>query len=135
MELVRTIEFDRIGDQRGSLISLEQNKDIPFDIARVYYIYDTKIDVIRGLHAHKDLQQVAVCVRGSCKFTLDNGFKKESIRLNKENLGLYIGSNIWREMSEFTDDCVLLVLASKVYDESDYIRDYNDFLENLNEEK
>ncbi len=133
MSLIKTISFKEIGDERGSLVSLEENSNIPFVIKRVYYIFGTKSDVVRGMHAHKDLEQVAVCVKGSCTFTLDNGVMRETVVLDNESKGLLIGNNIWREMSNFSSDCVLLVLASQFYDESDYIREYADFLEIVND--
>ncbi|MGI2109507.1 sugar 3,4-ketoisomerase [Shewanella frigidimarina] len=132
MSLIKTIEFDVLGDERGSLISLEQNRNIPFDIKRVYYIFDSAEDISRGFHAHKDLQQVAICVKGSCRFILDDGKSRESIVLGAQNIGLYIDSNKWREMHDFSEDCVLMVLASETYDEADYIRDYDDFIKAVN---
>ncbi|PSU26659.1 WxcM-like domain-containing protein [Photobacterium aquimaris] len=128
MSLINLIEFNRLGDDRGGLISLEKNTNIPFDIKRVYYIFDTKKGVARGFHAHKDLQQIAICVKGSCRFILDNGVQRESILLDQPNKGLLINSIIWREMHDFSEDCVLMVLASHQYDESDYIRNYDDFM-------
>ncbi|EHH3929662.1 WxcM-like domain-containing protein [Escherichia coli] len=129
MKLINTIEFKKLGDERGSLVSLEQNKNIPFEIKRIYYIFGTKDGVSRGFHAHKNLQQVAICVKGSCRFLLDDGKTKEEIILDSPDTGLYINNFIWREMHDFSEDCVLMVLASELYDESDYIRDYSDFLE------
>lgn len=120
--------FKEIGDKRGSLVSLEGRRNIPFDIKRVYYIYDTLPNVVRGLHAHRDLQQVLVCVAGSCKITVDDGYAREEILLNSPASGLLIRNLIWREMHDFSEGCVLMVLASGPYEESDYIRDYNDFL-------
>lgn len=131
MTLVTLLDFETNGDERGSLIALESYKNIPFDIKRVYYIFDTKLDVIRGLHAHKKLSQVIVCLKGSCCVVLDNGSTKKQIVLNNPNKGLLIKSMVWREMRDFSKDCVLLVLASEHYDESDYIRDYDDFLKEL----
>ena len=128
MSLINLIEFNHLGDDRGGLISLEQNQNIPFDIKRVYYIFDTKDGVARGFHAHKDLQQVAICVKGSCRFILDDGVHRESVILDKPNMGLFINSMMWREMHGFSDDCVLMVIANHHYDEADYIRDYDDFL-------
>ncbi|KAB2823514.1 sugar 3,4-ketoisomerase [Aliivibrio finisterrensis] len=127
MSLIKTIEFDLLGDDRGSLISLEENKNIPFDIKRVYYIFGTEQGVARGFHAHKNLQQIAICVKGSCRFILDNGKCRESIVLDSPSVGLYIDNNKWREMHGFSEDCVLVVLASDYYDEADYIRDYDEF--------
>lgn len=128
MSLINLIEFKTLGDDRGSLISLEQNKNIPFEIKRIYYIFGTKENVSRGFHAHKNLQQVAVCLSGSCRFVLDNGEKREEIILNSPDKGLYINNYMWREMHDFSPDCVLIVLASDFYLESDYIRNYDDFL-------
>lgn len=125
---IEIINFDTKGDERGSLISLEENKNIPFDIKRVYYIFDTKIGVRRGFHAHKKLKQLLVCVSGSCKVLLDDGKSKEEILLDNPNKGLLIGLMIWHEMFDFSPDCVLLVLANDYYNEDDYIRDYNQFL-------
>lgn len=122
------LNFEKHGDERGNLIALETIKEIPFDIKRVYYIYDTKENVRRGFHAHKNLQQVLICVKGSCKILLDDGTEKVSIELNDCSTGLYIKSPIWREMYDFTEDAVLMCIASQTYDEDDYIRDYNQFL-------
>ena len=129
MTLATILEFKSNGDDRGSLVALESYKNIPFDIKRVYYIFDTKTGVVRGLHAHKDLSQVMVCLKGSCRVMLDNGLLKEQVVLDSPNKGILIGSMIWREMHDFSADCVLLVLANEYYDESDYIRDYDEFLE------
>jgi dTDP-4-dehydrorhamnose 3,5-epimerase-like enzyme len=118
-----------MGDDRGSLIALEENHNVPFDVKRVYYIFGTKEDVRRGYHAHKDLKQLAICVSGSCKFLLDDGKQKEHIELTSPTQGLLIEGLIWREMYDFSPDCVLMVLADDYYDESDYIRDYDKFLE------
>ena len=135
MTLIQTIDFNLIGDERGSLISLEQQKDIPFVIQRIYYIFDTKENVSRGYHAHKELEQVAVCVKGSCRFILDDGKNREEYVLNSPSKGLYIDNNKWREMHDFSKDCVLMVLASKYYDEADYIRDYAEFLKGVGNEQ
>ena len=115
------------GDDRGNLISLEENKNIPFDIKRVYYIFDNKEGVRRGFHAHKNLQQVLICVNGSCEILLDDGKEKSIIKLENRNEGLFIEKMIWHEMFNFSADCVLMVLASDYYYEEDYIRDYEEF--------
>ncbi|KTS25996.1 MULTISPECIES: sugar 3,4-ketoisomerase [Pantoea] len=117
------------GDERGSLVSLERDTNIPFEIRRVYYIFNTKKGVTRGYHAHKELKQVAIALKGSCEFLLDDGKERVKIFLNNPSQGLLIDSCIWREMSNFSEDCVLLILASHEYDESDYIRDYNYFID------
>ena len=133
---VKFIEFDIKGDERGKLIALEQFKNIPFEIKRVYYIFDLKNKIPRGFHAHKNLQQVVICLKGSCKFLLDNGEERvKDIILDSPNKGLFIDKMIWREMYDFSEDCVLLVLASDYYDEGDYIRNYGEFLKNVKEGK
>lgn len=130
---MKKITFGIHGDSRGSLIAIEQLKDIPFEIKRVYYMYDTTEGVTRGYHAHKNLQQVLICVHGSCKIRLDNGTEKEIVILDKPYEGLYVSNNMWREMFDFSPDAVLMVLASELYDESDYIRDYDEFLKFIKE--
>jgi dTDP-4-dehydrorhamnose 3,5-epimerase-like enzyme len=125
------IDFKIMGDNRGSLIALEENHNVPFDVKRVYYIFGTKENVRRGFHAHKNLKQLAICVSGSCTFLLDDGNQKEHINLTTPTQGLLIEGLIWREMYDFTPDCVLIVLADAYYDESDYIRDYNTFLKEV----
>lgn len=132
MSLIKTVSFKPLGDDRGSLVALEANKSVPFDIKRVYYIFDTKQGVSRGFHAHKNLKQLAVCVTGSCRFILDNGKTREEIVLNTSTTGLIIEDLTWREMYDFTPDCVLMVLANQFYDETDYIRDYQEFLKLVN---
>ena len=120
--------FQPHGDDRGQLIALEEYNDIPFRIKRVYYMYDTKDGVVRGHHAHKSLEQILVCIHGSCKILLDNGKEKKIVPLEKPYEGVYVANNMWREMYDFSPDAVLLVLASEPYDEKDYIRDYENFL-------
>lgn len=128
MSLIKTVSFKPLGDERGSLIALEAHKTVPFDIKRVYYIYYTKEGVSRGFHAHRNLKQLAVCVIGSCRFVLDNGKCREEIVLNNSTTGLLIDEMVWREMHDFSPDCVLMVLANEYYDENDYIRNYQEFL-------
>lgn len=123
------VRLNAIGDQRGSLVALESCNNVPFEIKRVYYLFDTKEGVARGFHAHKNLKQLVVCAKGSCRFVLDDGSKKEQVTLNNATSGLFIEGLIWREIHDFSSDCVLLVLASDHYDETDYIRNYNEFLE------
>lgn len=130
---VRTYTFPPHGDDRGQLVAIEAMKDLPFEIKRVYYIYDTLTGVRRGFHAHKCLQQILLCVNGSCKIHLDNGTDTAEVTLDKPNVGLYISNNMWREMYDFTPGTVLLVLASEYYDEADYIRNYKDFIKMIKE--
>ena len=125
---IKKFNFSSHGDDRGQLVAIEGGQDLPFDVNRVYYIYDTLPGVRRGFHAHLDLQQVLLCVHGSCMIHLDDGFETAEVLLDKPNEGLYISNNMWREMYDFSDDAVLLVLASNHYDEADYIRDYDVFL-------
>lgn len=120
-----------MGDDRGSLVAVETQQDLPFELKRVYYIFGTKEGVERGFHAHKNLQQVAVAVRGSCTMVLDDGREKTEVLLNDPTQGLYIGSMLWRVMKNFSEDCVLLVFADQHYTESDYIRNYDDFLNEI----
>ena len=126
MHVVKYV-FQQHGDERGMLVALEELKDIPFEIKRVYYMYDTKENVRRGFHAHKSLEQILICIHGSCKILLDNGKEKKVVSLEKPYEGLYIANDIWREMYDFSSDAVLLVLASDFYKEEDYIRDYEEF--------
>lgn len=134
MEVIK-YNFPSHGDDRGQLVAIEAMKDLPFEIKRVYYIYDTLPGVRRGFHAHLNLQQILLCVHGSCKIHLDNGTDTAEVLLDKPNEGLYISNDMWREMYDFTDGAVLLVLASQHYDERDYIRNYQDFLKVVREEK
>jgi len=131
---IKFIQFQSHGDERGSLVALEDHKNIPFTIKRVYYIFDTKEKVRRGFHAHKQLKQLAIVLKGSCRFLLDDGKEKINVLLDNPEQGLYIESFIWREMYDFSDGCVLLVLADSFYDEADYIRNYEEFLKVVNNE-
>ncbi|MBZ7991509.1 MULTISPECIES: sugar 3,4-ketoisomerase [unclassified Campylobacter] len=124
----KLIKMNVFGDERGKLVSLEGGKNIPFEIKRVYYIYDTLPEQDRGMHAHKELEQVIVAMDGACTFVLDDGKNREEVVLNRPDIGLYIGKNMWREMKNFSYGCKLMVLASTHYDENEYIRDYDEFL-------
>ncbi|MGE6136564.1 sugar 3,4-ketoisomerase [Aeromonas salmonicida] len=132
---IKLIPLQAHGDERGSLIALEEGKNIPFPVKRVYYLFNTKDGVRRGFHAHKTLKQVAIAVRGYCRFVLDDGNERVEVLLDNPAQGLLIESFMWREMYDFSEDCVLMVLADQLYDESDYIRDYGLFqaeVENVN---
>jgi len=122
------VELKNIQDDRGSLTVLENLKNVPFEIKRIYYFNNLKSDHPRGFHAHKKLKQMAICLAGSCTFTMDDGFKKEKVMLSHFNQAILIDHLIWREMHDFSSDCVLMVLADNFYDENDYIRDYSEFL-------
>ena len=131
MSLLKFITFPSLGDERGSLVVLEAEKSIPFKIKRVYYIFGAQHGVARGFHAHQNLKQVIICVAGQCKIVLDDGLHRQETWLNSPLQGLIVEDLVWREMHDFSEDCVLLVLASEYYDEADYIRNYDEFLECL----
>lgn len=128
MSLVKWIDFQILGDERGSLVALEQGRLVPFDIKRIYYIYHTGVGVNRGFHAHRNLKQVAICVAGKFRMILDDGVSREEVWMDCPTKGLLIESMVWREMHDFSENCVLLVIASEHYDETDYIRDYKEFM-------
>jgi dTDP-4-dehydrorhamnose 3,5-epimerase-like enzyme len=127
MTLLKLIDLKPLGDERGQLSVFEAQKNIPFSIKRVYYLTGMKSDVPRGFHAHKKLEQVAVCVAGKCRMLLDNGKIKEDVWLDSPSKAIRIEPMVWHEMHDFSEGCVLLVLASELYDEEDYIRDYSVF--------
>ncbi|MDD6224192.1 MAG: FdtA/QdtA family cupin domain-containing protein [bacterium] len=116
-------------DKLGYLTPIECPNDIPFEIKRIYYIYDVKKEIVRGNHSHKKLHQVLLCLNGSIDIRLENFFGEKKFTLNDPSVGLYVGPDNWREMSNFSEEAVLLVLASEKYDEDDYIRDYDTFVE------
>ena len=132
MNLIETIDFKYLEDDRGSLVAIEENIFLPFEIKRVYYIFGTKIGISRGFHAHHNLKQVAVCLSGSCRFLLDDGRNKEEVFLDCPVKGLLIDNYIWHEMHDFSSDCILMVMASDYYNELDYIRDYQTFIQVVN---
>jgi dTDP-4-dehydrorhamnose 3,5-epimerase-like enzyme len=122
-------------DSRGSLVAIESMSMLPFSINRVYYIYNTIAGIRRGAHAHKALRQMMISVSGSCKILVDDGKEKKDFVLDSPHIGLYLGPGNWREMYDFSPDCVLLVLASEHYAESDYIRNYEDFIAYMKEQE
>lgn len=125
------VELSIKGDHRGSLVAIEQNKDVPFDIKRTFHIFGTQPGIPRGQHAHFKTQQFLVAVNGSCKVTLNDGNQSQTYSLDTPGMGLFQDKMIWGEMHDFSEDCVLLVLASEHYDESDYIRDYDEFIKQV----
>lgn len=128
----KLIDFKILGDERGSLVALEGNSSvIPFEVKRVYYMWNTTPGMVRGKHAHYKLKQVLVCVSGSCDIVLDDGKERKTVRLDTPSQGLFIDGFIWREMENFSKDAVLMVLASEHYEEADYIRDYDSFLKEV----
>ena len=125
--LVQLIDIPQRGDARGTLSVAELGGALPFVVRRVYWIHGTKPGVSRGFHAHKQLRQVCVCVTGSVRISLFDGRTEESVILDSSAKGLLIGSGLWREMHDFSPDCVLMVFADAEYDEDDYIRDRAQF--------
>lgn len=123
------IKFKDITDKYGHLTPIESKLDVPFEVKRVYYITGVNHEVTRGFHSHRKLHQVMVCLNGSVKIRTKNPNEEEVIELNSSSVGLYIGPYVWREMFDFTEGSVLLVLASEYYDEDDYIRNYDFYLE------
>ncbi len=121
-------EIKTICDYRGNLSIIEAQKDIPFEIKRVYYIWDNKDNLPRGGHAHKELWQAIIAMHGSCNIKIDNGKMSQEYILNEPNQMLILIPGYWRDLVAFADDCVLLVLASDYYDESDYIRNYDEYI-------
>lgn len=126
---VHIIELPVIADARGNLTFVEGNEHIPFDIKRVYYLYDVPGGAARGGHAHKNLQQIIIALSGSFDVLLDDGFDTKTYTLNRAFQGLYLSNMIWRELDNFTSGAVCMVLASERYDENDYYRDYEEFIE------
>lgn len=131
MEIER-VQLHKHGDHRGMLVALEQERDVPFAIRRVYYLFATRSGVHRGRHAHRHLNQLAVAVCGSVTFLLDDGSGPVEVVLDDPSCGLHLGSMVWRELYDFSEDCVLMVLADQLYDPADYITDYDAFLREVN---
>lgn len=130
---IERIPLQKHGDSRGMLVALEQSRNVPFDIRRVYYLFATEGGVRRGRHAHRRLNQLAVAVRGSVTFLLDDGLGSPvEVVLDDPSQGLMLGQMVWRELYDFSDDCVLMVLADQLYDPADYITDYSEFLREVN---
>lgn len=136
VEQYKLIEFADLGDERGNLVVIEgEGRDLPFDIKRVFYIYGSDSTVIRGQHANRETEFLLVNVSGSSKVRVDNGDESAVIELNRPRMGLYLSSMLWKDMYDFSEDSVLLVLASRHYDEKEYIRDYGTYLQVLKEKE
>ncbi len=132
--MINEIKLKKVIDSHDGVLSIaESGNEIPFKIKRVYYIYDFKTKKSkRGFHAHKNLEQVIFSISGEFSITLDDGEKKHTHTLNNPNKGVFIGKRIWHTMNNFSEDCIIIVFASELYREDDYIRDYNDFIEYIN---
>jgi hypothetical protein len=129
LERCRLIGLPRVDDPRGHLTFIEGARHVPFDIARVYYVYGTPEGAERGGHAHRNLEQLVIALAGSFDVILDDGTERKTVRLDRADQGLYIGSMVWRELARFTAGAVCLVLASAPYEETDYYRDYQEFVQ------
>lgn len=128
-EKCQIINFDDLGDERGKLVVIEGGQAIPFDIMRVFYIYDSDNTVIRGQHANINSEFVLINVAGSSKVKITDGAEEIVVKLNKPMMGVYIPKMMWKDMYDFSEDSVLLVLTNTHYDENEYIRDYDKYLE------
>ena len=128
-EQIKILEFSDLGDERGNLVVVKgEGFDIPFDIKRVFYIYGSDAEVIRGRHANRRTEFVMINVSGKSKVKVDNGFEQKVIELNRPRMGLYLTTMVWKDMYDFSQDSVLLVLASEHYDAAEYIRDYDEYI-------
>ena len=130
-EQYKILEFGDLGDERGKLVVVEGAQDIPFEIQRVFYIYGSDSEVIRGQHANRNSEFVLINVSGYSKVRVDNGFEEEIIELNRPRMGLYLPTMLWKDMYDFSADSVLLVLANTHYDGHEYIRDYDEFIKEV----
>lgn len=131
LQKCKIIELPKISDPRGNLTFIEGNNHIPFNIQRVYYLYDVPGGAERGGHAHKNLHQIIIAISGSFDVFLDDGFERKRFHLNRSYKGLYVCPMLWRELDNFSSGAVCLVLASHNFDESDYYRNYQEFINNV----
>lgn len=131
-EQYKVLELKEFGDERGNLVVAEGEMDIPFKIQRVFYMYGSDAEVIRGQHANKRTEFVLINVKGTSKVRIDNGREQVVVELSKPRMGLYLSTMLWKDMYDFSEDSVLLVLASEHYDGSEYIRDYNEYIQLVN---
>ena len=131
----KVIDFQELGDPRGHLVVAESNKEVPFLIQRIFYIYGTKDGVVRGQHANRESEFMLINLQGSVKIVIDDGRQKDTVILNKAHQGVYLDKMVWKDMCEFSSDSILLVLSSMSYDASEYIRDYDEFVREVNHGK
>ncbi|WP_352407498.1 MULTISPECIES: sugar 3,4-ketoisomerase [Acetoanaerobium] len=131
----KVIDFQELGDPRGHLVVAESNKEVPFLIQRIFYIYGTKEGVVRGQHANRESEFMLINLQGSVKIVIDDGRQKDTVILNKAHQGVYLDKMVWKDMCEFSSDSILLVLSSMSYDASEYIRDYDEFVREVNDGK
>ena len=131
----KVIDFQELGDPRGHLVVAESNKEVPFLIQRIFYIYGTKDGVVRGQHANRESEFMLINLQGSVKIVIDDGRQKDTVILNKAHQGVYLDKMVWKDMCEFSSDSILLVLSSMSYDASEYIRDYDEFVREVNDGK
>ena len=127
-KIYEILNFKDLGDERGKLVVIEGGKQVPFEIKRVFYIYGSDSTVVRGQHANKLSEFVLINVSGSSKVMITDGVKKEIVVLDKPMMGVYLPKNVWKEMYDFSADSVLLVLANTHYDATEYIRNYDDYI-------
>ena len=125
---IKLIKINTFSDKRGKLSIFQNNDYLDFKIKRFYYIYDLKKNISRGSHAHKKTTQIAICLKGQCEYLLDNGKQKKNIILSSNKEGLILEKGIWHELKNCSSDCIVLIIADKLYDRSDYIEDYEKFL-------
>lgn len=127
----KILEFGDLGDERGNLVVVEGERDIPFEIKRVFYIYGSDNEVVRGQHANRNSEFVLINVSGTSKVRVDNGFEEEIIELNRPRMGLYLPTMLWKDMYDFSEDSVLLVITNTHYDGAEYIRDYDEYVKEV----
>lgn len=131
-EKAQKVKFNQLGDERGHLVVVEGLKDIPFDIKRIFYIYGSDNNVVRGQHANRKSEFVLINVSGTSKVEVDDGKSKIVFDLDEPHVGIYLPNMVWKDMFDFSHDSVLLVLASETYDPSEYIREYDDYINEIN---
>ncbi|OQA13175.1 MAG: TDP-4-oxo-6-deoxy-alpha-D-glucose-3,4-oxoisomerase [bacterium ADurb.Bin363] len=128
MNKIKMLTFQDLGDERGELVVVEGNRNIPFDIKRIFYIFKTTEGTVRGKHANRNSKFVFINVKGSCRIDIDTGNEKRTVLLDKPHEGVYIDNMVWKEMYDFSEDSILIVITNEYYDEKEYIRDYEQFI-------